>query len=168
MTFGGYGEKVLAGLSVMAIGALVTWLLRHRISSWWSRRRRYIVSGAGDTDRTFVSAGVGANGKPDLLVRNQNGEMRILVDPQPLGQVALRFIHPQTGGSLGHAIVLTAGELIDLRDRGGAAVRSTERYSVPIDASSAEIQEPLDLQTIASMGDAVGPRRAPIPDGTRM
>jgi hypothetical protein len=56
-------------------------------------------------------------GDSDLLVRNQNGEMRILVDPQPLGQVALRFIHPQTGGSLGHAIVLTAGELIDLRDR---------------------------------------------------
>lgn len=55
-------EKVIAGVIVFLIGAAATYLLWPKVGSWWRLRRRMLVSGGGDTGRTYVSAGVGADG----------------------------------------------------------------------------------------------------------
>jgi hypothetical protein len=77
---------------------------------------------AGDTGRTFVSAGIAHDGRPDIRVKNQHGEIRIVIEPQPLGQVVFRVLDPSNGGVLGSAIVLTAEEPLDLRDERGAPI----------------------------------------------
>jgi hypothetical protein len=89
----------------------------------WKRKRRMLIAAEGETFRTFVSAGIDADGTPDLLVKNQHGELRIRLETQPLGQVAFRYMNP-SGGVLGTVIVLTADELIDMRDHGGALLKS--------------------------------------------
>jgi hypothetical protein len=125
MHFGSLIEKVFAGTIVLIIGAFLTYQLWPKIGSWWRRRRRVLIAAGGHTFRTYVSAGISADGTPDLLVKNQHGELRICLETQPLGQVAFRFVNPSDGGVLATVIVLTADELIDMRDKTGAALLSS-------------------------------------------
>jgi hypothetical protein len=59
-------EKIIAGLAVALIVGIVTMVLLPR----WRRRRRLIVNREGNTCETFVSAELGGDNRPDILVRN--------------------------------------------------------------------------------------------------
>lgn len=120
MSLSGLEEKILAGLIVALILGTFAYFIRPQITNWWHLLRWHVVRGGGDTGRTFVSAGAGPDGKPDVRVKKQNGDMRILIETQPMGQVVFRFLDPKTGALCGSAIVLSANEPIDFRDYGGA------------------------------------------------
>jgi hypothetical protein len=129
MHFGSLSEKIIAGIIILLVGAFLTYQLWPKIGSWWRRRRRMLIAAEGNTFRTYVSSGTSADGTPDLLVKNQYGELTIRLETQPLGQVVFRYMNPSDGGVLGSVIVLTADELIDMRDNTGALLKCHKRRS---------------------------------------
>jgi hypothetical protein len=112
-------EKIVAGLAVVLIGSLVPAALLTR----WRRRRRFIVKCAG-TGETYVSAGIGRDKTPDVLVKNQWGQLRICVETQPMGHVAFRFMNPRSGGVACTVIVMAPGLITDVVDHAGIHLRT--------------------------------------------
>jgi hypothetical protein len=117
MGWGTLTEKIIAGIVVAIVVAIAA-----TVRTFFQRRRRYIVKQGGENGQTFVSAGLGTDKVPDILVQDQNGQMRIRVETQPLGHVVFRFMNPKTNGLVCSVIVMTSNETVDLRDFRGAQI----------------------------------------------